>query len=72
MTTLGHLEPDLSLALEKGETDYDVVRCDCGHDELAGNVQVVLGATACLGCYEEAKAAEEGDRGTYELHGGYR
>ncbi len=54
------------------EPSLDVVRCDCGHDEDAENVCKVGDVTACLQCYEEARAAEEGDRGTYELHGGYR
>ena len=60
--TLGHWEADLSLALEKGQPDYDVIDCDCGHTVLAGEEYRVGDGILCLSCYEKAKSDYDSGR----------
>lgn len=59
-----NIDYELSLALEKPEPDYDVVACDCGHDELTGEVCPTVGMTMCRSCYEKAKSDWESTRRT--------
>ena len=49
------IDHDLSLALERGEPDYDIVACECGHDETVENARRIGGHIACLACYEKCR-----------------
>lgn len=49
------IDHDLSLAIERGDPEPDVVACDCGHDELVDDAQQIGSRTACLNCYEACR-----------------
>jgi hypothetical protein len=53
------MEWDESPERDKGEPDYEPIKCDCGHDESDQLIAEVEGKTYCRNCYENGKSAFE-------------